>query len=86
MTPHDITKKLIGEINPIGESDTDKERYENLQVMCRLVEHLLHDIDNVRSFNKNQPEYSKREAANYSDNFLMRIIKDFNPKRSEPVG
>ena len=41
MTNTDVVKKLIGKINPIGETNTDNERFENLKAMCELVNNLI---------------------------------------------
>lgn len=45
MNYTEIIKKLIGDTSPIGESNTDKERFENLKEMCQLVHNLIIDID-----------------------------------------
>ena len=37
----DIIKKLIGNINPIGETNTDNERFENLKELCYLVQNFI---------------------------------------------
>ena len=47
MDIYEVVTKLVGRINPVGETETDNERYENLKVMCELVEKLIVDIDNV---------------------------------------
>lgn len=40
----DVVRKLVGPINPIGESHTDAERLENLKAMTKLLEDLLGDV------------------------------------------
>ena len=47
MTTHDVVKKLIGNISPVGESNEDAKRLENLKEMCSLVEAILYDIDDI---------------------------------------
>ena len=74
MDLHEIVKKLVGKINPIGETTTDNERFENLRVLCDLVENLIIDIDNVNYQNKQSHEYSVKRAAEYADNFLSKKI------------
>lgn len=37
MTNYDVVTKLIGPIDPTGETHTDMERYTNLETMCGLV-------------------------------------------------
>lgn len=73
MTHTEIVKKLIGEITPIGETNTDNERFENLKAMCRLVNDLVVEIDNV-AINLNRPEYSIKRAAEYAEKFLCKDL------------
>lgn len=68
----DIVKKLIGEIEPIGESHEDEKRFENLKVMTKLVDDLLTDIDRV-SCDKDRYEASRKKAGKYASDFLDRI-------------
>jgi hypothetical protein len=68
-----IIKKLIGNINPIGESNTDDERFENLKEMCRTINHLIVDIDDMAYMNKNSHEFSAKRSAEYAVKFLEGI-------------
>ena len=70
MTNYDIVKKLIGEINPVGETNTDEIRFKNLQNMALLVEHLLHDINKVSYDNIKREELSIKKAALFAQKFL----------------
>jgi len=74
MTYYEIVKKLIGEINPIGETNVDKIRFENLKVMAELVNELIIAIDNVAYNNKNRHEYSIKKAAEFAEKFLSETI------------
>ena len=69
MTHFEIVKKLIGEINPIGESNTDKERFDNLKSFCELVNELVQEIDSVGYSNITSKLYSKRKAGEYAQSF-----------------
>lgn len=64
MTVYDVVKKLVGEINPIGEADIDDARFENLKAMTELVERLLTDINAV-AFNEIRVEYSMKRAGDF---------------------
>lgn len=46
-TSYDVVKNLIGEIIPQGESNTDRERLENLYQYIDLINALLDDIFHV---------------------------------------
>jgi len=74
MTNTEIVKKLIGKINPIGETTTDNDRFENLKSMCELVNNLITDIDNVSTQNSDAREFSVKRAAEYASNFLTKNI------------
>ncbi len=68
----DVVKKLVGKIDPIGETRIDNERLENLKILTALVEGLIEDIYAV-SKNKNCPEYSRQEAGMYAACFLEHV-------------
>lgn len=74
MKAEEIVSKLIGPINPIGETNTDNERFENLKAMCELVNELITGIDAVAYNHKNAPEYSRKRAAHYASEFLTKTI------------
>lgn len=77
MTHSDIVRKLIGKINPIGETETDNQRFKNLEQLCNLVENLLMDIDDVAFKNKDSHEYSVKRAADFAKKFLEVTISHF---------
>lgn len=68
----DIVFKMVGNISPIGETNTDNERFENLKEMCDLVENLLSTLQMMRS-EKNRYEYSIKRSGEYVDKFLTSI-------------
>jgi hypothetical protein len=65
----DIVRKLVGPINPIGETNDDNNRFENLRVMTVLVDKLIADIDVVAS-KKDRCEYSIQRAGKYATKFM----------------
>jgi hypothetical protein len=74
MTHHEVVKKLIGEIRPVGETNTDNERFENLKVMCDLVNNLILDIDDMAFTNKDAYQFSVKRASEYASNFLTKTV------------
>ena len=50
------------------------KRFENLKVMCDLVEQLIVDIDTVGYSNKKAYEFSKKRAAEYSEKFITERL------------
>lgn len=66
----DVVKKLIGNVRPVGESNTDADRFENLQVMCKLAEDLIKEIDAVGYDFKDDHQGSIRKCSDYAQQFL----------------
>ena len=77
MTNHDVVVKLIGKIRPVGESNEDAERLKNLDEMCRLVESLLCDIDDMISSNKDDKQASVKRAVDYGRHFMKTTVGEF---------
>lgn len=74
MTHLEIVNKLIGPIEPVGQTETDQKRYENLKAQCELVESLIMNIQYVANSNKNRSEHSMKLAGQYADRFLTNTI------------
>jgi hypothetical protein len=74
MTNTEMVNKLIGEITPVGEANTDGERFENLKQMCELVNDLVTQIDEVAYTYKDRQEYSMKRASDFSSNFLSNKL------------
>ncbi len=53
----DIVNKLVGKISPVGDSAADKERFENLQTMCDLIEELVIQLDSIAQISINIKKY-----------------------------
>ena len=69
---HDIVMKLIGPVDPVGETNADQNRLANLKTLCELVDRLVYTIDAVIP-NKNRPEASMMQAGEYADKFLTDL-------------
>lgn len=74
MTNTDVVKKLIGNIRPVGETNEDGRRLENLKLMCELVNDLVTEIDDVHYDFKEMSEHSIKEASDYASNFLTKTL------------
>ena len=69
MDIYEVVIKLVGEIRPVGETNEDNRRFENLKAMCELAEKLLVDIAYV-ACGKKQTEYSISRAGKYASDFF----------------
>lgn len=76
MDVHEIAEKLIGPIEPVGESHTDSVRFENLVETIDLVERLLMDIRYV-SLNKDRQEYSMKKAGEHAEKFFRQTLEEY---------
>jgi hypothetical protein len=73
MTNYDVVKKLIGAIRPVGETNTDNERFENLKEMCKLMDEIDTAIKEVAWDFRNSKEFSIKRAVEYADNFMKTV-------------
>ena len=73
MKLSEIVKKLVGGIEPVGETCTDKKKFANLETHINLVEQLLDDLVSVSKYNKGSPEYSRNRAGEKAYDFLKEI-------------
>ncbi len=65
----DVVRKLVGPIEPVGETHTDEQRYKNLEAMTGLIGSLLGDVDRVIPC-KNRHEASMKKAGEYASAFF----------------
>lgn len=70
----EIVIKLNGEITPIGETNTDSERYTNLIVLEHTIEMLLSRMNDVCQYS-NRPEYSMSKAGTQYLRWLQGIYE-----------
>lgn len=78
MTNYDVVKKLVGEIEPVGETQTDAKRYENLKEVINLTESLIAEIGDVARFNIDRHEHSMSQAGKRAHKFFAdQGIEDY---------
>ena len=67
-----VTKKLLGDIYPIGESNVDEKRLENLEETIQLVDRLIYDIFQV-SLNRNSQYHSVKISGERAHEYLKSL-------------
>lgn len=72
MNIHEIVTKLVGPINPVGETNADAQRFENLEVAIDLANRLLFDIACVAR-KGGTGEFSVEKAAKAAKIFLEEV-------------
>lgn len=70
MTHPEIVKKLIGNVNPAGDSSIDEQRFKNLEELCDLVGILVTEISHVAQ-NRESYEVSVKKLGQYAYDFLV---------------
>ena len=61
----DVVNKLIGPITPMGDSNIDSTRFENLKATTELIEQLVNDVTWVAGY-QDQPEHSVKRAGKFA--------------------
>ena len=72
MTIYDVTKKLTGDIRPVGESHTDERRFKNLEEAIELCDRLLFDIAEIARF-ADRPEASMSKSGKRAKEFMEQV-------------
>lgn len=70
----EIVQKLIGPISPVGETNEDEKRFNNLKEMCGLINYLVTEIDHMAYQNKDRQEGSMRKAGVYAYKFIDETL------------
>jgi hypothetical protein len=72
VTLYKIVTKLIGPIQPMGDSALDSLRLENIKVMTELVSELLADIEHAAK-ELNRGEDSMVKISKHAREFLVGV-------------
>lgn len=71
----DIIKKLIGEVEPYGDSNIDRERYKNLDLLGEVTNELICRLGGIADYrDDNRYSVSKMGKLAYED---LIIIKEY---------
>jgi hypothetical protein len=74
----EVTKKLIGKIQPIGETNEDNRRFENLKQTIELIELLIVDVELIANNYSDRVEFSARRSGQHAAKFLKDYgIREF---------
>jgi hypothetical protein len=67
---------LVGDIEPVGETNFDNNALENLRTICLLTSSLLDKINDVRRYQNNY-QFSMKTAGECAERFMYEIKEDF---------
>lgn len=72
LTTEQIVMSVIGEISPVGESNEDTRRLENIKEMTDLVDTLVSEIARIRAY-RGDSRYSVDKIGSHADRFLCDL-------------
>lgn len=75
----DVVQKLIGKTRPVGETNEDGIRLENIKELTLLVEDLVLNLQEAANFAEHH-EHSRKEIGTVAKRFLFGLqenLKDY---------
>lgn len=82
MNPNEIVNRIIGKTVPIGETNADEVRFENLKAKCELVECLVRELDELSKLSSSH-EFSVKRAGQYAADCLSEITQELSGKETK---
>lgn len=73
LSVSEIINRLFGEIYPVGETNEDNKRYENIQNYYEALSHIIACL-RIASNYKDRPEYSMQKIGKE----CYDILKEFD--------
>lgn len=73
MENYDVVKKLIGPIEPTGESETDQQRIDALKQQTDLIFKLTQEIDRITWRMRDDNRSTIKSWVKEADKFLHEI-------------
>ena len=70
FTVEQLVMKLIGPVRPVGEANSDDERFENLQKLTKLSSFLIEELQKIHEDFKENVAYSIKRASNFAGDYL----------------
>ncbi len=73
-----VVRKLVGPVQPVGETVEDSRRLENLEKLVEVARAAIQDVAEVTP-NANRVEYSMKKAGQMAANFLSEMHIETSP-------
>jgi len=73
MVLYECVRRIIGQIEPTGDSGIDKVRLANFQEQCKVTLELMHDIVFISQGYQSSQEASVREI----NELALKTVKEF---------
>ena len=71
----EVVKTLVGNIHPIGDSHTDKERLENAKQLTEVIDELIHYALVTMVTSENVNEHSRKVVYEELEAWADRTLK-----------
>ena len=78
----EIVTKIIGEIKPVGDSNIDGQRIENLKELLDFTDELITEIQAVARY-KNDDRHSCMKAGRKAKEWLIDLEAEIGPFRGQ---
>ena len=79
MEISEVVRKIVGSIEPYGDTNIDNERFENLVTHASLVTELIADMIETAKY-RNRPEYSMSNLGEHAYEELQELVAWINEK------
>ena len=73
MELYEIVMKLVGPVQPVGETNADDARLKNIQALTELVDRLLGEIQTA-SYNADRVESSMKAIGKHAMAYLSDLF------------
>ena len=77
MTMQDVVMKLIGKIIPVGVTEIDEERFNNLVALTEVLNGLITEVKSLATY-RNNYQYSVSRAGKHAQKFLDKLKDDLS--------
>lgn len=71
----DVVMKLVGPVQPVGDSGIDEDRFHNLEALTDLIDRLLFEV-RAASYHANRPEASLKKIGVYARDYRRNVHED----------
>lgn len=72
----EIIMKLVGSIDPVGETHTDTKVKQNLVILIDALYPVIYNIEQVARINEKRHEASRQEIGKLARSFLNNLAKE----------
>lgn len=72
MDIYDVVTKLVGPILPVGETNEDQRRLDNIKVLTNVVDRLLLHLNDA-ALHADRPQASMKAIGKYAKEYMDEV-------------